>query len=276
MAVPQGSSNGDLVAILYGDTSSNYSDAGPDTISTNLATFDPFGLPYQSSLQQLPMLGPTGTQLDDDVSGQRFSERRAAIIAGEHQRRANRRDRFFTTEDSGGNATVDQFTFNEGTAGLNGPLTINSPTALETGLVGPRPEFFTSFTNNTTNGLFNNIGAAGASYGLAWAQYSSGTLTADFQIFAPDGTAEFANPIQIFNVSGLASENAAPAWFFRNAGSNSNPASFASGSISGTTLTVSGAVTGTIAVGQTITGLGVASNTTITGFLAGTNGGGHL
>ena len=55
----------------------------------------------------------------------------------------------------------------------------------------------------------------------------------------------------------------------------SNPSASITGSISGATLTVTGAVTGTVAVGETITGAGVAANTTITSFIAGTgtNGG---
>ena len=159
-----------------------------------------------------------GTQFDDDDPANDFPNNSRELLLASTSATQTQGIGFYVSEDGGGNASINQFTFTEGTAGLNGPLTINTPTALETGLIGPGLEYFASFTNNTTNALFNNNGAAGASYGLAWAQYSGGTLTADFQIFAPNGTAEFANPIQIFNFSGLASENAAPAWFFRNAG----------------------------------------------------------
>lgn len=78
--------------------------------------------------------------------------------------------------------------------------------------------------------------------------------------------------MQLFSDTGITSLTSAPAWFFRNAGAGSNSASI-TGSISGTTLTVSDTVTGTVAVGQIITGNNVAANTTITGFLSGTNGG---
>ena len=44
-------------------------------------------------------------------------------------------------------------------------------------------------------------------------------------------------------------------------------------SISGTTLTVSAVSTGQIAIGDTLTGAGIAANTMITGFVPGTNGG---
>ena len=55
-----------------------------------------------------------------------------------------------------------------------------------------------------------------------------------------------------------------------------NPFASFTGSISGTTLTVTGSVAGTIATGMTVqktTGSGVAANTTITGQLTGTTGG---
>ena len=39
---------GNVVGMVYGDTASGYSNAGPDTITTNLLTLDPFLLPYQS------------------------------------------------------------------------------------------------------------------------------------------------------------------------------------------------------------------------------------
>jgi len=44
-------------------------------------------------------------------------------------------------------------------------------------------------------------------------------------------------------------------------------------SISGTTLTVSAVSAGQVVIGETVTGAGIAANTTITGFVSGTNGG---
>ena len=181
----------------------------PDRIRSlaNVATLDPFLLPYASSIQ--------GQQL-----GQQVPTRRPRFPAGDFPNNSRQLQLasvsatqteglgFFVTEDGSGNATINQFTFTQGTTGLNGPLTINAPTALETGLIGSGLEFFSSFTNNTTNGLFNNINnnsAAGASYGVGWAQYNSTaqTFIADFQLFTPSGTKEFANPIQIFSDTGV-------------------------------------------------------------------------
>jgi hypothetical protein len=53
---------------------------------------------------------------------------------------------------------------------------------------------------------------------------------------------------------------------------NSSTASCTAGSISGTVLTVSGTVTGTFAVGQTLSGIGVADDTVITALGTGTGG----
>ena len=270
VTTPQGSSNGALIGVLYGDTTSGYTDAGPDTINTNLVTLDPFGLPYASSIggqqpgQQVPNSTTTFPAND-------FPRNARQLLLASTSATQTEGIGFFLTEDGSGTATINQFTFTEGTTGLNAPLTLNAPTALETGLTGAGLEYFTSFTNNTTNGLFNNNGAAGASYSISWAQLNGTTLTADFQLFTPSGTAEFA-PVQLFSDTGITSLASAPAWFFRSAGAHGNSASI-TGSISGATLDVTAVSSGIIAVGQTITGTGIASNTTITGFVSGTNGG---
>jgi hypothetical protein len=227
---PQGGSSGDLVGVLYGDTTTNYSNAGPDTVSTNLATLDPFLLPYASSTQE-------------QLLGQPVSDSTYTIPAGDFTHNSRQLDLasvsatqteglgFFVTEDSSGNATINQFTFTQGTANLNGSVSISTPTAIESGLIGSGFEYDTSFTNNTTNNFFNNnAGATGASYGLAWGQYNSSTtqtvdgiapqtFTAEFQLFTPAGAPEFATPITLFSAGNLSSETAAPAWYFRSAGS---------------------------------------------------------
>ena len=270
VTTPQGSSNGALIGVLYGDTTSGYTDAGPDTINTNLVTLDPFGLPYASSIggpqpgQQVPNSTTTFPAND-------FPHNARQLLLASTSATQTEGIGFFLTEDGSGTATINQFTFTEGTTGLNAPLTLNAPTALETGLTGAGLEYFTSFTNNTTNSLFNNNGAAGASYGISWAQLNGTTLTADFQLFTPSGTAEFA-PVQLFSDTGITSLASAPAWFFHSAGAHGTSASI-TGSISGATLDVTAVSSGIIAVGQTITGTGIASNTTITGFVSGTNGG---
>ena len=182
----------------------------------------------------------------------------------------------YVTESNTGTATLNQFTFTEGTTNLNAPLTINnSLPPLESGLIGSGFEFFPGFTTNTTNGLFNNNnGTVGASYGVGWAQYNSTaeTLTADFQLFTPSGTPEFANPIQIFDDTGISSETAAPAWVFRQAGDSANSATI-TGTISSTTLTVANVSKGTIQIGQTIAGTGIVGSPSIIGFVSGTDGG---
>ena len=137
---------------------------------------------------------------------------------------------FVVTEDSSGTA-INQFTFTEGTSGLNGagPVTINNSSApIASGLIGSDLVFFASA--NTPNGLFTG---AGASYSVAWGQYNSSatqtdgvaphTYTVDFQIFNPDGTTGVESgtnpngttpsPVQLFSPVDVSSFAAAPAWF---------------------------------------------------------------
>ena len=142
---------------------------------------------------------------------------------------------FYVSENGAGTATINQFTFDEGTTGLNGPLTINTPAAIETGLIGSDLTFYSGLTDgsNGSGGLNNTFTGTGTSYDLAWGQYNSttDTYTASFQIFGPSGaTTNASNPdaaamsgaIQLINLTGVTSATAAPAWFFRNAGANSS------------------------------------------------------
>ena len=135
---------------------------------------------------------------------------------------------FFVTENGSGNATIDQFYFNEPTTGLNSSLTLSTPVAIESGLTGADLQYFTSFENNSS-GLFSGTGN-GAAYSLAWAQYNSSTdnYTIDFQIFSTNGVTASnpdsdvlsgASPIQILDESGVTTSTEAPAWYFRGAGS---------------------------------------------------------
>ena len=276
VTTPSGSSNSALLATLYGDTSSSYSDTGPDTITTNLVTSDPFGLLYASSLQQEPLPGQTVPNSTTTFPANDFPRSARQLLLVSTSATNSEGIGFYVSENGSGTAAINQFTFNEGTTGLNTstPPSITTLSPIESGLTGPGLEFFTNFTNNTTNGLFNNTNAAGASYGIAWAQLNGTTFTGDFQLFTPGGTAEFATPIQLFNDTGVTGTITEPAWFFRSAGTVGNSASTTTGSISGTTLTVAGTPTGLIEIGQTISGSGIAGSPTITAYGTGTGGAG--
>jgi hypothetical protein len=217
---PSGATNGDLVAVMYGDTSSGYSNAGPDTITNNLSLLDPFMLPYQN-----------GSQVIDITSIADFPHNRAQLQLASVSTTQTEALGFLVSEDGSGNATINQFTFNEGTSDLNAPVTVSALTPVETGLIGNDLVLFASIETNSS-GFFTG---AGASYSLAWGQYDSGTdtYTADFQIFNPDGTtgAESGNPsgttpspIQIFSTGSVNGFTEAPAWFFRSDGTNSSGA----------------------------------------------------
>ena len=214
---PFASTNGSVVAEIYGDTTSGYSDNGPDVITTNLATFDPFLLPYQSGSQQV------GTTTITD-----FPLNRQQLILPSLSPTQTKGLGFYLTEDGSGTATINEFTFTVGATGLNGPLTVVDSGPVESGLIGGDLQFLAAFTNGTSinNGattLNSTFTGTGASYGLAWAQLNTGTdtYTGDFQIFNPDGSTA-SSVVQLFSVANVGGPTAAPAWYFRNAGLNSS------------------------------------------------------
>jgi hypothetical protein len=147
-----------------------------------------------------------------------------------------------------------------------------------------------------------------STYALSWDQYAIGAYSIDFQIFTASGSASSSveTPLSISSFNGATvsaaggTNNATnlPAWEFRNGGgiytlamaqsSGStdivdltgytlngarNLDASITGSITGTTLTVSAVASGTITPGEAITGTGIAANTTITNQLTGTTGG---
>ena len=132
---------------------------------------------------------------------------------------------FFVTEN-GNTAAINQFTFNEPTTGLNNALTITTAlTPVASGLIATNLEYFTNL-ENSSSGLLTGAGAA---YSLAYGQYntSTDTYTVNYDIFSPPGaTTDASNPdlaldssAQIVDVTGIATIAAAPAWYFRSAGS---------------------------------------------------------
>ena len=205
--------NGSFGAELSGDTPSDFNAGGPDTIAENLLTFDPFLLPYQSSGQ------PVDTVTFADLP---FSRQQLQLVNLGTQIEGIG---FIVSEDTNGVATISGYTFDVGTTGLNDPISISSLTPVETGLIGNDLELFAGSSNgsNGSGGLNSTFTGTGASYGLAWSQYDSATqtYTLDFQTFNPNGST--ASPIeQILDVGNVASFTAAPAWAFRNAGTDHN------------------------------------------------------
>jgi len=219
--VPFGSSNGALVGVLYGVTSSGYSDAGPDNVTTNLLTLDPFLLPYQSSITAN---GGTGEQVaTTTITDFPHNSRQMLLVSLSNTQTEG--IGFSLSEDGSGNATINKFTFDENTTGLNGSSapTITNDGAVESNLIGTDLQYFASFENGSS-GTF--IGA-GSAYGLGWAQYNGTAATLDgvapdiyqinFQIFPNTASNSPVETIATFsNVTSLTDE---PAWFFHSAGS---------------------------------------------------------
>lgn len=79
---------------------------------------------------------------------------------------------------------------------------------------------------------------------------------------------EFQHPTWIYNQYPVRQAQALPAFIARDVAPNSS----VTGSISGTTLTVSAVASGTVAVGQPYTGTGVSTNTIVTAEGTGTGG----
>ncbi|MGC2080023.1 MAG: hypothetical protein WA728_29205, partial [Xanthobacteraceae bacterium] len=184
-------------------------------------------------------------------------------------------------------------------------LSFSSPTTIESNdTAGTIYDLYLSFRqdSSTSSGI-----PYLSTYGLAWDQFTAGAYSIYFQIFTASGaassTVEFPVSLSSFNgvtVSATPGTNDAttlPAWQFKSDGGiytlgiaessggkdvvnlagynldgTKNLDASITGSISGTTLTVSAVSSGTIEVGETITGTGIAANTTIAGFDTGTGG----
>ena len=224
-STPNGASNGEFVGVVYGVTAppSIYSDAGPDNVTDYLLGLDPFLLPYASSIT---VNGATGQQIpNSSETTTDFPHNSKQLLLASTSATNTEGIGFFVTEN-GNTAAINQFTFNEPTTGLNNALTITTAlTPVASGLIATNLEYFTNL-ENSSSGLLTGAGAA---YSLAYGQYntSTDTYTVNYDIFSPPGaTTDASNPdlaldssAQIVDVTGIATIAAAPAWFFRSAGS---------------------------------------------------------
>ena len=143
----------------------------------------------------------------------------------------------------------------------------------ETGLTGAGLGIFPQVSPTTlpTAFLITTV-LRGASYGISWERSSTARRSPPTSSSSRRAAPPSFALVQLFSDTGIMSLASAPAWFFHSAGAHGTSASI-TGSISGATLDVTAVSSGIIAVGQTITGTGIASNTTIIGFVSGTNGG---
>jgi len=114
-----------VVGVIYRDTPSDFVPGGPDSVATNFQTFDPFLLPYQNGNQVLD----TSTLTD-------FPHNSQQLLLASTSSTQIQGFGFYLTEDANGVATINSFTFNEAMTGLNNPITLSQPQAVETGLIG--------------------------------------------------------------------------------------------------------------------------------------------
>ena len=99
--------NGNFGAELSGDTPSGFLAGGPDTITSNLLTVDPFLLPYQSSGQTVD----TSTFTELPLNRQQLLLVNPATAQTEGIG-------FIVSEDADGVATISSYTFDVGTTGM--------------------------------------------------------------------------------------------------------------------------------------------------------------
>ena len=287
-----------VVAVLFSSVVDyNPSDpTGPYSLVHEVGTTDPFGLQILDGTQVvIPASSTTLPARAKVILPNVSSDGTSVSLEGIAD---------YVTQVSGNNV-IDQVIVTPNT-GQN-DLTIGTPTTVESGsdTAGTIYELELSFrTDKTTSGGIPYL----STYGSPGISTPAVLMRIDFQIFNANGTTsspvETPLSISTFNgnpVSATAGTNDAtnlPAWEFRGGGGiytlaiavqsgndddvklagynlngTANQTAAFTGSISVTTLTVSNVASGTIAIGQTISGSGVAANTTITGFISGTDGG---
>ena len=208
----------EVAAVLYSSVS-EYNPigdpAGPYSVTRELLPLDPFLLPILDGAQvvvpatDLTLPAKAKVILPNISAGESVSPEGIGVGV--------------TQVD--GNNVIDQIVV---TANGDAPLTVGSPTPLESG----------SDTANTIYNLdlsFRNDNSTPttdipylSTYAVAWDQYNSGTYTIDFQIFNADGSASSGvvtpEAFTKFNgesISATPSTNEAtnlPAWEFRNGG----------------------------------------------------------
>ncbi|MFY9835403.1 MAG: hypothetical protein WAK55_02855, partial [Xanthobacteraceae bacterium] len=266
---------------------------GPYSLTRNVLTLDPFFLPTSF-----------GNEVAGPATPETLPARSTLIVPNVASGTSVSPEGIATyvAQPSGSNV-IDQIIATPNPS--QNDLSFSSPTTIESNdTAGTIYDLYLSFRqdSSTSSGI-----PYLSTYGLAWDQFTAGAYSIYFQIFTASGaassTVEFPVSLSSFNgvtVSATPGTNDAttlPGWQFKSDGGiytlgiaessggkdvvnlagynldgTKNLDASITGSISGTTLTVSAVSSGTIEVGETITGTGIAANTTIAGFDTGTGG----
>ena len=182
--------------ILYGETTANYSVPGPDVVTDKLLTLDPFLLAENG-----------GSQALETSTIYKFPFRYQFILPNVTSTQAEG-IAVYETQDQSGNRFSNQLFVTRN--GASAPLTVGTPTQIETLTAPEENPIFVSFRNNSSGTL--------ASYDFAWDQFngSAQTYTINFQIFNPNGSTSspVETPVSLTGVTG--GVTALPGWFFRS------------------------------------------------------------
>src|SRR5229473_2264058 len=182
--------------ILYGETTANYSVPGPDVVTDKLLTLDPFLLAENG-----------GSQALETSTIYKFPFRYNFILPNVTSTQAEG-IAVYETQDQSGNRFLNQVFVTRN--GASAPLTVGTPTQIETLTAPEENPIFVSFRNNSSGTL--------ASYDVAWDQFngSAQTYTINFQIFNPNGSTSspVETPVSLTGVTG--GVTALPGWFFRS------------------------------------------------------------
>ncbi len=182
--------------ILYGETTANYSVPGPDVVTDKLLTLDPFLLAENG-----------GSQALETSTIYKFPFRYQFILPNVTSTQAEG-IAVYETQDQSGNRFLNQVFVTRN--GASAPLTVGTPTQIETLTAPEENPIFVSFRNNSSGTL--------ASYDVAWDQFngSAQTYTINFQIFNPNGSTSspVETPVSLTGVTG--GVTALPGWFFRS------------------------------------------------------------
>ena len=190
----------------------NYIAGGPDAITSNLSTLDPFGLPYQSGSQQIPNSTTTIPKAIFRTTRSNCCWPAPAPPKPKASASMSRK----TAPAPRPSTNSRSMTAAPGSTDRSPSI---QPTAVETGLIGSDLKYLRlrqrdRWLSNGATARYH-LRRPGASYGLAWGQYDSATAPtrSTSQIFSPNGNDDASSAEQADSPVGQCHKpGGLPAW----------------------------------------------------------------